>query len=44
LPDEARELLAEVARKLNLSQIQLDHAIWNYQRGRKILGRKIWKK
>jgi hypothetical protein len=42
--DEAREMLAEVAHKLNLSQIQLDHAIWNYQRGRKILGRKIWRK
>jgi hypothetical protein len=42
--DEAREMLAEVALKLSLSQIQLDHAIWNYQRGRKILGRKIWKK
>jgi hypothetical protein len=42
-PDEARELLAEVARKLNLSQIQLDHAIWNYQRGRKYLERKIWR-
>ena len=42
--DEAREMLAEVAHKLSLSQIQLDHAIWNYQRGRKILGRKIWRK
>ena len=42
--DEAREMLAAVAHKLSLSQIQLDHAIWNYQRGRKILGRKIWRK
>jgi len=33
-PDEARKTLAEVAGKLNLSQIQLDHAIWNFQRGR----------
>lgn len=43
-PDEARELLAEVAQKLNHSQIQLDHTIWNYQRGIKILGGKKWTK
>lgn len=33
-PNEARAILAEVAIRLNLSQIQLDHAIWNFQRGR----------
>jgi hypothetical protein len=33
-PDEAQELLAKVAMTKNLSQIQLDHAIWNYQRER----------
>ena len=33
-PDEARTILAEAAIRLNLSQIQLDHAIWNFQRGR----------